>query len=57
MMGYYYFPKILTTFKQKHPKIKIYLVDQDTAALEKMLLNGESNTHIINERQVLWGVK
>jgi hypothetical protein len=52
-MGSYYLPKILTTFKQKHRKIKIHLVDQGTAALEKMLLNGESNPLIINESQVL----
>ena len=42
IMGYYYFPKILTTFKQKHPKIKIHLIDQGTAAIEKTLLSGES---------------
>jgi DNA-binding transcriptional LysR family regulator len=45
MMGSYYLPKILTTFKQKHRKIKIHLVDQGTAVLEKMLLNGESPPH------------
>ncbi|MFT5298412.1 MAG: DNA-binding transcriptional LysR family regulator, partial [Colwellia sp.] len=27
MMGSYYFPQVLTEFKQKHPKIKIHLVD------------------------------
>ncbi|MFT6896182.1 MAG: DNA-binding transcriptional LysR family regulator [Paraglaciecola sp.] len=47
MMGSYYFPKILTEFKQKHPKIKIHLVDQGTAALEKMLLNGELDLALI----------
>jgi DNA-binding transcriptional LysR family regulator len=31
----------LTEFKQRRPKIKIHLVDQGTAALEEMLLNGE----------------
>lgn len=54
MMGSYYCPKILTAFKQKNRKIKMHLVDQGTAALDKMLLNGESNPLIINERQVLW---
>lgn len=47
MMGSYYFPKILTAFKQKHPKIKIHLVDQGTAALEKMLLNGELDLALV----------
>ena len=54
MMGSYYLPKILTVFKQKNQKIKIHLVDQGTVALEKMLLNGESNPLVINESQVLW---
>lgn len=47
MMGSYYFPKVLTAFKQKHPKIKIHLVDQGTAALEKMLLNGELDIALV----------
>lgn len=47
MMGSYYFPKVLTEFKQKYPKIKIQLVDQGTAALEKMLLNGELDLALI----------
>ena len=47
MMGSYYFPKVLTAFKQKHPKIKIHLVDQGTAALEKMLLNGELDLALV----------
>ena len=47
MMGSYYFPKVLTAFKQKYPKIKIHLVDQGTAALEKMLLNGELDLALV----------
>jgi DNA-binding transcriptional LysR family regulator len=47
MMGSYYFPKILTDFKQKYPKIKIHLVDQGTAALEKMLLNSELDLALV----------
>jgi|TARA_R110002167_G_scaffold28926_11_gene96758 DNA-binding transcriptional LysR family regulator len=47
MMGSYYFPQVLTAFKQKHPKIKIHLVDQGTAALEKMLLNGELDLALV----------
>lgn len=47
MMGSYYFPQVLTDFKQKHPKIKIQLIDQGTAALEKMLLNGELDLALI----------
>lgn len=47
MMGSYYFPKILTEFKQKYPKIKIHLVDQGTAALERMLLNSELDLALI----------
>jgi len=47
MMGSYYFPKILTEFKQKYPKIKIHLVDQGTAALERMLLNSELDLALV----------
>lgn len=47
MMGSYYFPKVLTEFKQQYPKIKIQLIDQGTAALEKMLLNGELDLALI----------
>lgn len=47
MMGSYYFPKVLTEFKQKYPKIKLHLVDQGTAALEKMLVNGELDIALV----------
>ena len=47
MMGSYYFPQVLTAFKQKYPHIKIHLVDQGTAALEKMLLNGELDIALV----------
>lgn len=47
MMGSYYFPQVLTKFKQKYPKIKIHLVDQGTAALEKMLINGELDLALV----------
>lgn len=47
MMGSYYFPNVLTKFKQKYPKIKIHLVDQGTAALENMLLNGELDLALV----------
>lgn len=47
MMGSYYFPTVLTEFKQQYPKIKIQLIDQGTAALEKMLLNGELDLALI----------
>ena len=47
MMGSYYFPQILTEFKQKYPKIKIQLVDQGTAALEKMLLSSELDLALV----------
>ncbi|NQY89153.1 MAG: LysR family transcriptional regulator [Colwellia sp.] len=47
MMGSYYFPKVLTAFKQEYPYIKIHLVDQGTAALEKMLLNSELDLALV----------
>jgi len=47
MMGSYFFPKVLTEFKKKYPNIKIHLVDQGTAALEKMLLNGELDLALV----------
>ncbi len=47
MMGSYYFPKVLSEFKQKYPHIKIQVIDQGTAALEQMLLNGELDLALI----------
>lgn len=47
MMGSYYFPKVLTAFKQDYPNIKVHLIDQGTAALEKMLLNGELDLALV----------
>ena len=47
MMGSYYFPQLLTSFKQKYPNIKIHLVDQGSAALEQMLLNGELDLALV----------
>lgn len=47
MMGSYYFPKVLTQFKKKYPNIKIHLIDQGTAALEKMLLDGELDLALV----------
>lgn len=47
MMGSYYFPEVLTEFKQQYPNIKVQLVDQGTAALEKMLLDGELDITLI----------
>lgn len=47
MMGSYYFPEVLTAFKQEYPNIKIHLVDQGTAALEKMLVNGELDLALV----------
>jgi DNA-binding transcriptional LysR family regulator len=47
MIGSYYFPKILTEFQRKYPKIKVHLVDQGTAALEKMLLNSELDLALV----------
>jgi len=47
MMGSYYFPEVLTSFKQDYPNIKIVLVDQGTSSLEKMLLNGELDLALI----------
>lgn len=51
MMGSYYFPKLLTGFKQKYPNIKIILFDQGTSTLEKMLLNGELDIALIRANQ------
>ena len=47
MIGSFFFPKILPAFKQQYPKIKIHLIDQGTAELEKMLLNGELDLALI----------
>jgi DNA-binding transcriptional LysR family regulator len=47
MMSCYYFPKILTEFKQKHPKIKIHLVDQETTAIEKKRLNSKLDLALV----------
>ncbi len=47
MMGSYYFPVVLTAFKQQYPHITIDLIDQGTSTLEKMLLNGELDLAVI----------
>ena len=47
MMGSYYFPQVLTQFKQQYPNIKVQLVDQGTASLQGMLLNGELDIALI----------
>ena len=52
MMGSYYFPTVLTAFKQEYPNIKIVLIDQGTAALKQMLLNGELDIALVrNEHE------
>ena len=51
MMGSYYFPKVLTCFKQEYPNIKINLIDQGTSTLEKMLLNGELDIAMLRADQ------
>ena len=51
MMGSYYFPQILTAFKQEYPNINIHLVDQGSAALEQMLLNGELDLALVRSDQ------
>jgi len=47
MMGSYYFPEVLTAFKQTYPHITINLIDQGTSTLEKMLLNGELDLAVV----------
>ena len=47
MMGSYFLPELLTAFKQAFPAIKIHLVDQGTAALETMLINGELDLALV----------
>jgi len=51
MMGSYYFPQVLTVFKQEYPHITINLIDQGTSTLEKMLLNGELDIAAVNAQQ------
>lgn len=47
MMGSYYFPQVITAFKQEYPHVKIHLIDQGTAALEQMLINGELDLALV----------
>lgn len=47
MMGSYYFPKVLTKFKQDFPGINIVLIDQGTTTLERMLINGELDLALV----------
>lgn len=47
MMGSYFLPQLLTKFKQTYPAIKIHLIDQGTAALETMLINGELDLALV----------
>lgn len=51
MMGSYYFPEVLTSFKKKYPHLKLILFDQGTSTLEKMLLNGELDLALIRADQ------
>ena len=47
MMGSYYFPQVLTNFKQDYPGINIVLIDQGTTTLERMLINGELDLALV----------
>jgi len=47
MMGSYFFPKLLSEFKKAYPQIKIHLIDQGTAALETLLINGELDIALV----------
>jgi len=51
MMGSYYFPQVLTDFKQDYPGINIVLVDQGTTTLERMLVNGELDLALVRADQ------
>ncbi|WP_440876395.1 LysR substrate-binding domain-containing protein [Thalassotalea sp. PLHSN55] len=51
MMGSYYFPQMLSSFKQKYPNITIHLIDQGTASLEQKLLNGELDLALVRSDQ------
>jgi len=47
MMGSYFFPELLSTFKKAYPQIKIHLIDQGTAALETLLINGKLDLALV----------
>lgn len=47
MMGSYFFPELLSSFKKEYPQIKIHLLDQGTAALETLLINGELDLALV----------
>jgi DNA-binding transcriptional LysR family regulator len=51
MMGSYYFPMVITKFKQDFPGINIIIVDQGTTTLERMLLNGELDLALVRADQ------
>lgn len=56
MMGSYFFPQLLSKFKKAYPQIKIHLIDQGTAALETLLINGELDLALVrcdNENEQL----
>jgi len=51
MMGSYFFPQVLTQFKQDYPGINIVLIDQGTNTLERMLINGELDLALVRAEQ------
>lgn len=51
MMGSYYLPQLLLDFKQRYPNITLVLIEQGTAALEQMLLDGEVDIALIRQEQ------
>ena len=48
--GSYLLPPILNAFKLDYPGIRVQIVEQNSMALEQMLLNGEIDLAIINQR-------
>ncbi len=52
MMGSYFFPQIVMAFKSRFPNLKIVVIEAGSQSIRKMLLNGELDIGVIQNRNV-----
>lgn len=52
MMGSYFFPEIIMAFKSQFPHLKMTVVEAGTQSIRDMLMSGELDLGVINNRDV-----
>ncbi|OOE53462.1 LysR family transcriptional regulator [Salinivibrio kushneri] len=52
MLGSYFFPELLMGFRRRYPTLKLTVVEAGTHSLRQMLLDGELDLAVINDRDV-----